>query len=287
MFSFLLPGLGQIYAGRLWRGFFWPALVVTLSVAIISTFGYPSPFSWWLGCALVWANWIVELVIIIDACRSALRCGPEFVRRSYNRWYVYVLLVIVMHVGFVAYFFHARDRVIQAFSVPTDSMFPTIVRGDLVAALKSVYRTVGPQRGDIVLFPNPDDARIKFVKRVVAIAGDTIEMKDNELWVNGVKCPHEYIEDFTLKGARADFAGKIFYETNAGIRYRIFLSDNWTLPDVPLQTIPPGQCFVLGDDRNLSLDSRRWGPIPVESVGGRFAYRFGPISAWGRLGYLQ
>jgi signal peptidase I len=139
-------------------------------------------------------------------------------------------------------------------------MAPTIQAGDKILVLKSVsYR---PQRGDIVVFRNPLDRAINFVKRVAALEGETVELKEDGTYVNGSKLtegvwgriPHVAI----MRQEYAD-EGRPF-------------------------TVPPGHIFVVGDNTQRSYDSRFFGPVPLSDVRGRAYKRYWPL---GRVGPIE
>ncbi len=103
---------------------------------------------------------------------------------EYNLWYLYLLLIVV-GAGYPANFAHSiRAHVLQAFKVPSASMVPGILPGDRVLLNKTAYKTQAPRHGDVVIFTYPDDRRLNYVKRIVALPGDTVEIRDNILLVN-------------------------------------------------------------------------------------------------------
>jgi signal peptidase I len=166
--------------------------------------------------------------------------------------------------------------------VPTGSMRPTIVEGDVVGVNRLAYDlkvplagwalvALGePQRGDIVTFSSPQDGT-RLIKRVVAVAGDTVALRDGRLWLNGQAAryedPHPVQETVApgvvMEALRAteDIAGDrrlVQYFTQFG-HARSFET----------VTVPPGHVFVLGDHRDNSHDSRAFGVVPREALTGR------------------
>jgi len=153
-----------------------------------------------------------------------------------------------------------RTFVVQAFKIPSGSMKPTLQIGDHILVNKFIYgfkipftrQTLipvsDPKREDIVVFIYPQDRSKDFIKRVIGVAGDTIEMKDKKLLVNGkpYNDPYGvYIDPFIIPGSvqPRDTFGPI--------------------------TVPPGSIFVMGDNRDHSLDSRFWGFVPLQDVMGK------------------
>ncbi len=131
----------------------------------------------------------------------------------------------------------------------------------------------------MVLFINPNNRREFWIKRVVALAGDRVAVKDGNLYVNGVKVSLESIGPGAVSGT----TGQIFKEDNNGAKYRIFMSQENSAPDFPEISVPQNECFVMSDNRNEGRDSRYFGPIPITGILGKFDYRYWPIASAGRI----
>ena len=117
--------------------------------------------------------------------------------------------------------------------------------------------------------------------------GDTVEVKGNEVFVNGRQLPRESAPRASLGAAAQVVKGELFEETNAGRRYRIlFATDTKPLPDYPKAKVPDGMCFVLGDNRSSSRDSRTIGFVALGDVLGEVQYRYWPAATWTRFGVL-
>ncbi|MDP3984858.1 MAG: signal peptidase I [Acidimicrobiia bacterium] len=170
-----------------------------------------------------------------------------------------------------------KTFLVQPFYIPTESMLPTIEVNDRVMVSKLNYRFGEPQRGDIAVFISPlngeDDAGIPervvrhileavgirtasaddLIKRVVAVGGDTVEIKGGVLLVNGEAVPEPY------------------------------LLEPGGMPDFGPETVPADNVFVMGDNRRISYDSRRFGSIPYESLIGEAVVRIWPVSRFGGI----
>ncbi len=151
-----------------------------------------------IAIGLVLAAGAVKLATIIDSIYLARRTKTHYELKDYNRWYVYVLLVFIVTGGAIGSGLYLRDQGLEVFIVPASSMYPTIFPGDRLLANKTVYSRSDPQIGDVVLSPDPNNRRQNFVKRIVALAGDTVEINKSKLHVNGQKLGREKIENSPL-----------------------------------------------------------------------------------------
>lgn len=174
--------------------------------------------------------------------------------KSVVREYVEAIVVAVLLALFV------RTFIVQAFKIPSGSMLPTLQIGDHLLVSKfsygvrvpvigtSLISRQGPAHGDVVVFRFPRDRSLDYIKRVVAIGGDSIEVRDKQVFLNGqqVENPH------------AHFTSRDIMSSAAGPR------DNFG----PV-TVPDGKIFVMGDNRDNSYDSRFWGFVDLQDVLGK------------------
>ena len=169
--------------------------------------------------------------------------------------------------------FVVRVFVAEARWIPSESMLPTLEVGDRLVVEKISYRFGEPQRGDIVVFIPPDHVNTKdaFIKRVVGLPGDTIEIRlDEGIYINDQKIDESYI--YSLPTLSISYPGDI---TQLGELQQYPLNGKpFTSPIV----VPDDHYFVLGDNRNNSQDSHVWGFLPRENVIGRTFVRFWPIN---------
>jgi signal peptidase I len=174
-----------------------------------------------------------------------------------------------------------RAFVISAYKIPTASMAPTLMPGDFVFCYKLPFgfrvpfikNKVGgqrlPVRGEVVVFRFPIDEEINFIKRVVGLPGDRIEIKGRKLYINEIEAKYEPVSmdlDDEIKGKEYyDFVGESIGDGYRVLMYRKGESEE----DFGPKIVPPGHVFVLGDNRDTSDDSRSWGFVPVEKLEGR------------------
>ena len=186
--SFLSAGVGHLYCGRIAKGlplyFAW--LLVPLGITIAALLS-PSPLSFVLLVLLpVVVVFVVYLYAAIDAWRLAYQIGPGYSLRDYNRAAVYGLLIVVQMVYSIGLIAGVRGFVYEGFMVPSSSMSPTILPGDRILARKLLTQDHVPNRGDLIVYRNPTPAgATKFIGRVVAVAGDHLEIHGERLVING------------------------------------------------------------------------------------------------------
>ncbi len=177
-----------------------------------------------------------------------------------------------------------RSAVADWMVVPSGSMNPTIVEGDRILVDKEAYglripfttkrltQGSNPQRGDIVIFASPKDG-ITLVKRIVGLPGDTVEMRGEQLFINGIAVEYmaaRNVTDTDLPRATRAQDHRYLTENLASREHSIMV-----LPDRPAMrsfgptVVPPGQYLFLGDSRDNSEDSRYIGFVPRESIVGR------------------
>ena len=162
--------------------------------------------------------------------------------------------------------FFVMTFLVQAFQIPTGSMETTLLVGDFLLVNKLAYvdpvssieKIILPRRDikrfDIVVFKYPKEPNKDFVKRVIALEGEVIEIKDKQVYINGEPIQ----EDNKFHNDSQVFTKNGYYHYDDVIR------DNFD----PL-TVPLGHCFVMGDNRDNSQDSRYWGSLPLHLIKGR------------------
>ncbi|MBE0477839.1 signal peptidase I [Candidatus Aerophobetes bacterium] len=148
--------------------------------------------------------------------------------------------------------FLIRTFIVQTFWIPSGSMESTLLVGDRIMAYKLFYGMDNVQRGDIIIFKFPLDVRKDFVKRVVGLPGDVVEIRDKKVYING----EELIEPYIVHSDRRNIG---------------FPRDEYG----PVK-VPPESLFVLGDNRDSSEDSRYWGYVPAKNLIGEVFLLYWP-----------
>jgi len=173
--------------------------------------------------------------------------------KSIIREYVESIVIAVILALFV------RAFVIQAFKIPTGSMKPTLNENDRIFVNKYIYRFKNPQRGDIVVFKYPEDPKKDFIKRLIATEGETVEIKDGNIIINGNVVKDTLISKIYYYN-RGDYA-------NSGDKI----------------IVPKDSYYMLGDNSNSSRDSRYWGFVPKKYIVGKAVFRYWPPKAIGKI----
>jgi signal peptidase I len=190
---------------------------------------------------------------------------------------IVVVVVIVALVGPVVLAVLARVFVVEAFKIPSGAMMPTLVPGDHLFVAKSHYGLLGnaPQPGEIAVFRYPRDRTKDFIKRIVGIAGDVIEMRQGALHRNGAPVPRcslgetTYDDRDSLSGEARRQRAALFLERLGDVVHLAMYSPEGAVARDETWTVRPGEVFVLGDNRDNSHDSRYWGGVPLDDLKGR------------------
>ena len=195
-----------------------------------------------------------------------------------------------------------RTVAFEPFNIPSGSMIPTLLVGDYLFVSKYSYgysrfslplspplfsgRIFGsvPKRGDVAVFKLPRDTSTDYIKRLVGLPGDTIQMKQGRLYINGEELPRKPDGTYLAEGEGPPIEEERYTETLPGGRQHPILkmSDDQPLDNTEEFHVPPGYVFAMGDNRDNSLDSRvpnAVGYVPLENLVGRAEFIFFSIDA--------
>ena len=245
LLSLLMPGLGQVYVGRPVRGAF--CFVAILAIEAAALYVLLNQPRFWLLIPIVATLIAAMFYQIVEAAVLARRSAPYSLRR-YNKWYVYVALLAlstVINAALCLALMRDMARPIGPFSVDSYSMQPTILRGERFLADRNHYRRRAPVRGDVAVYVHPRQPELHYVKRIIALPGDRVAIRDGRAIVNG----------FALEEPYAIFGDPSAPYNNA----REIM-------------VPDGHVFVLGDNRANSIDSRAasgHGMVPIANLQAR------------------
>lgn len=259
--------------------------------------------------------WVVAIVIALLALRFSLK--P--VEAKWAKTVAETAESLAM--AFALVFLIIRPFLVQAYFIPTGSMNPGLLRDDHLLANKFIYRVRAPRHGEVAVFKAPPAlAKIEgnkdFIKRVIGVPGDTIEVRQGLVYINDRPYNHSQIEDLfgvqrmtdygqetwikfhknyltitqdgsTRKISKKELAETVGYsDAKVEIRPGVVIRNGKPLDepyttedpnyDYPKKKAPPRSLFMMGDNRNNSLDSHVWGFLPMEFVQGKAMFNFWP-----------
>ncbi len=168
-------------------------------------------------------------------------------------WLRMLIEIVVIVAAAFAIAMLVQFLLIKPFTIHQISMQPTLLEGDRILLSRLTYHFRDPRAGDVVVFDSPVNEKEDLVKRVVAVAGDTVAVKDGHLYVNDSLQDEPYLMKSPFRGRDME------------------------------TVVPAGQVYVLGDNRNNSGDSRLFGPISVDSIIGKAFVIYWPIGRWDGL----
>jgi len=181
-----------------------------------------------------------------------------------------------------------RAFVVEAFQIPSGSMIPTLQVGDHIFVSKFAY-AVGipftntkvaelsePKRGDVIVFKYPPDESVDYIKRVVGLPGETVEMRHNEIFIDGRPMPREHLpgpctddEESETSGESGRHPCEAWIEDLGSKTHQVHQDPRLGPSDFGPVKVPAGHYFAMGDNRDNSKDSRVWGFVPYELIKGR------------------
>ena len=200
-----------------------------------------------------------------------------------------------------------RSVFFEPFNIPSGSMKPTLLIGDYLFVNKPAYGysrfsfpfgiapideriwAKEPLRGDIVVFALPTNSGVDYIKRVIGLPGDTVQVKRGRLFINDVLVPRELVGTLTIvaDSGEEQVVNEYIEKLPGGVIHSIYEeSDTDRLDNTPLYTVPEGHYFMMGDNRDNSQDSRvadHVGPVPFENIIGRADFLFFSTNHYAKL----
>lgn len=163
-------------------------------------------------------------------------------------------IVVVLAIMVMIYLFIMSPQEIKG-----ASMDPNFHNGEYILTNKLIFKLKEPRRGNVVIFKSPKNPEIDYIKRIIGLPGDTVSLRDNQFYINGIPLKESYI------GSDVHLFGGSFLQEDAEI------------------IVPSGMYFVVGDNRPHSSDSREFGPVPIEDFIGQAFFRYWPASEVGLI----
>jgi signal peptidase I len=276
--SLFLPGLGQFYCGQVKRGVYFFILYIFIFAGSMFLFLIPVPL--FPEIFIVSTLFAIYIYAINDAAKIARNNKEFYYLKKNNKWYLYITIYLASGFFVEPVAILIKGFTIQAYKIPSGSMKNTLLVGDHIVISKSSYglkshdqfvfdnfsffpRT--PERGDVIVFKYPKNEQRDFVKRVVGLPGEKIQIIRQKVFIN----------DQLLKS-------KLYVNHQEPPRKNAFFPRD----DFGPFMVPPDHLFVLGDNRDKSQDSRYFGPIDINKVKGkviRIYWSWDPDENWVRF----
>ena len=255
LLTLLMTGLGHLYAGSPKRGLilfgiwsFWALLCSVILLAVPNIF---------IIIIFLIGGFAFFVFCMVDAFSIAKRRKENYEPAKYNRWFVYVGYFVIL--SLISALLSAGFKT-NAFNITSGSMEPALLVGDSILVNEVIYgvkipllrktiiRVTDPKRDDLVVFIYPEDRSMSLIKRVIGVAGDKIEIMNKKIFIN----------DKAYKDSYGVFKDSNVLPQSAEPR------DNFG-PEI----VPENSIFVMGDNRDQSMDSRYWGFVDLQDVEGK------------------
>lgn len=250
------------------------------------------------------AIWLLD-ILVLHKKRQADGLGevadPWYV--EYSKSFFPVILLV----------FTVRSFIVEPFKIPSGSMMPTLLAGDYILVnkftyglrvpiLNNVFYPVGkPQRGDVFVFHYPPEPSIDYIKRVIGLPGDQIQYRDKQLTINGQVVSLEFLQPYPYalnvnggSDGAVDVTASRLSEQLGAVKHEVLIHDIMNqyalgspgdrLMQGETITVPEGQYFAMGDNRDNSSDSRVWGFVSDQHLVGKAFFIWFNFDQWHRIG---
>jgi len=225
---------------------------------------------------------------LLERSKNREKKNQKVRAKSVFREYLEAAIIAILLALFI------RAFVVQAFKIPSGSMKPTLLVGDHILVNKFIYgikvpftdhyvlRIKKPKTGDIVVFKWPRNEKKDFIKRVIGVEGDKVEIKDEVLYVNEKKIETRFVREYADTDLRR---AQQYLEFLGETKHPILDVLNKHEDFGPI-IVPQNAIFVMGDNRDQSLDSRYWGPVSLNKLKGKAFVIYWSWPHWKRFGHL-
>ena len=245
LFSIFEPGMGQIYNGQGRKGLALLVFPLIYWPVVYYFCGIGEDLPWILGFAAMVA-FFYYVGSFLDAVLSARKNESHFQPKKYNKIFYYLGIIVFIGIINIQISGFIKKNYIQAYSIPTGSNEPTLLVGDRILVDRRPSSRA-PRRGNFIVFKFSKKPHQDFVKRVIGVGGDRVELREKVLLING----QEIKEPFAI------------YKDSKILPANLSPRDNFG----PV-TVPDSAYFVMGDNRDKSFDSRFWGFVESSQIKG-------------------
>ena len=257
IFTIISPGLGHMYNGRLKLGIIIYFSLIIYTFVILET-GLVANYTGLLRFLIL--TGLIYSTIIFHAIKLA-RTHVEFKSKKYNKPIFYIIWIVIVY---LASPYIKEILRYNPYRIPTSTMEPTLLPGDHIFVDKRVtYNEISP--GDIIVFEYPLDPELCYVKRCIGTQGMEVEIIDKKVFVNSTLFDDSRYVQYSDDRILAKNEGGIYFPTFEQGKYGS--RDNFG----PI-VVPDNKLFVLGDNRDISSDSRAWGFVSAKNFIGKAKY---------------
>jgi signal peptidase I len=285
LMSLILPGFGQLYNGDVNRGLliFIGFTLCTIPLVVLIALFLPSSIMLPLLILATLAGIGLWIYGVGNAWQAAKKLG-EYTLQSWQMPGAYLLIFLTAMLFILPSMTqYVRNNLVASYNIPSKSMEPSVLRGDVLFAnrLYNCPQCYPVKPGDVAIFVYPNNRTQHYIKRIIALPGDKIEIGQQQVIVNGQPLSRGKTEQLDDKVLVTEKLGEHEYQVQGQV------SDT---DDMIELTVPSGQVFVLGDNRSASNDSLKFGTVPLQDVVGKASqiwFSKGEDGVrWGRLGEL-
>ena len=246
LLTFFVIGLGHIYSGNPKKG-----VILFFGGLLLTIFAYSSCLFYAPIGPIIFITILISYVIytIIDSAKLARVYSTIYIMKDYNKWYVYIICWIIGSLFFhTSAEFAIENNLVKTYKIPSAAMKPTLTINDYIISNVFIYKLSSPKRGDIVVFEYPEDETKNYIKRIIGVGGETIEIRNKQVFINGTIYQEAY---------------KVTNDPNI-IQKEYQPRDNFGPKKIPKDSF-----FVMGDNRDHSFDSRFWGYVNKSKIKGK------------------
>jgi signal peptidase I len=267
--NYLFPGLGYFYAQREIRAAI--AIIIAFSISSLAIFGYHAfakndmpvtPLLLIVLAIFFGFCFLFNIFVLIDGYLCTRKYNTSAGIKPSNvgiRVAAIIGIVFLFMTAGILPAIYIRTNIMQAFKIPTTTMMPTLKPGDRIIVDKRAYLQSKPQRGDVIVFIPPLDTKKYYVKRIIGLPGEEVEIKNGNVYINDAMVSHPKI------------ANNFYY--NQGDYAK----------EGKKTIIPANSYYVLGDNSISSADSRFWGFVKTKAIKGKVTKIFWPLERSGKV----
>ncbi len=259
--SAFVPGIGQFYNRQIFKGIAFITAMIVIAI-----------FEGEYIVLLTIVGLILYVLGIKDAFDSAEKLNHSERRFFQQNKIIVIFMLIMFTLDSIPVSKIIKDNVAEAFQIPAGPMYPTLKVGDHLLTAKSGPFFTTLHRGDVVVFPYPEDPKKDFIKRVIGLGGDKIQIIKGELYINDLLVPSKKLdiqEEAVLSSSNTYFHPVVFEEQIEDVTYQVQYLHDKSMTNGGPWIVPQGAIFVLGDNRDNSQDSRFWGFVETNTIKGK------------------